>query len=1031
MAQRQAIASAAIYALRSHIFYPYTLFCVIDLICVICYKFVRLLQPNDLNHVLASVVQTIDRFAWAGNIGPDRRLPGRAGSGGKMLRLALRRLLQSFRLSSGKVQAHNLLGRRRPTQFDAIETLEKRALLSGIWISADELIGLPTTGDAWKTLLTAAAEETGAPSIQDQDNDADVLTLAKALVGVRTGNEQYISQARSNVIAAIGTEVGGKTLALGRNLLSYVVAADIVGLEPDHDAQFRAWLTQTLTEKLDSQTLRDTHEKRPNNWGTMAGASRAAVAAYLGDQAELTRVAQVFRGWLGDTTSYTGFDFGSDRSWQADSRNPVAVNPIGAIKDGHIIDGALPEEMRRGGSFNWPPIMTGYPWGALQGAVAQAEILYRAGFDSWEWEGRALLRAAQFLNGLCWPAANDDGWATWLLDARYGTGFATDPEAGPGKNMGWTAWTHQVPSALPVSKPPSVDAGSNFSVLVNQQMKLRGRASDDGLPNPPGSIAVNWEMVSGPGVVSFDTQSKLDPTVQFNKAGKYVLRLEASDGTNCTVDDITITVATENLPPVVSAGTDQRVVVLQPVVLRGTVSDDRLPNPPSSVTVLWSLVSGPGPVDFSDPTESRTITTFGLVGDYVLRLTAFDGQFQSIDDVMVTVNPENAAPIIEAGLDQEILISQSASLHGTATDDLLPNPPGLVTFQWSQIIGPGTATITNATLLDTSVLFSEPGNYVLRLTGFDGSLYASDEVSILVSPETLSLHISAGANQTISARQSASLQGEVLEGSSPGFPEPLIFLWTQMAGPGSVTFGDPAALATFAAFSQPGVYVLRLMASAGSVTAADELTVTVAPGNLAPVVDAGSDQSISVTRVVRLQGVITDDGLPVASNLVSATWSKLSGPGAVSFENSSSATTMARFSEAGVYALRLLGNDGLLTAFDDVVVTITPPNLAPVVVARRNQAIRLNQAAQVSGTAVDDGLPTPGRPLTYQWTKLTGPGDVTFGNASALNTDARFSMAGRYTIRLTASDGELSGWFDITFRVTKSPRSSQARRAPN
>ena len=40
--------------------------------------------------------------------------------------------------------------------------------------------------------------------------------------------------------------------------------------------------------------------------------------------------------------------------------------------------------------------------------------------------------------------------------------------------------------------------------------------------------------------------------------------------------------------------------------------------------------------------------------------------------------------------------------------------------------------------------------------------------------------------------------------------------------------------------------------------------------------------------------------------------------------------------------------------------------------------------------------------MTTTWSKISGPGTVTFGNANALTTTATFSMAGSYTLRLTA-----------------------------
>ena len=313
----------------------------------------------------------------------------------------------------------------------------------GIWISKEELALLPTEGPAWENVVAVADSQDISPDISDQNNDNDVIVLAKALVYARTGQPSYRDEVIENLMAAIGTEEGGRTLALGRNLVSYVIAADLINLpqNPEENATFSDWLRETLTEELGDLTLQTTHELRPNNWGTHAGASRAAVALYLGDTAELEQTAQVFKGWLGDRDAYAGFEFGKDW-WQADEDNPVAINPVGSVIDGHSVDGAQPEEMRRGGKVKWPPKETGYPWEALQGSLVQAEILSRAGYDTWEWEDQALLRAVRFLYEIEWPANGDDQWQLWMINHVYGTDYAAETPARTGKNIGFTDWTH-------------------------------------------------------------------------------------------------------------------------------------------------------------------------------------------------------------------------------------------------------------------------------------------------------------------------------------------------------------------------------------------------------------------------------------------------------------------------------------------------------------------------------------------------------------------------------------------------------------
>ena len=162
----------------------------------------------------------------------------------------------------------------------------------------------------------------------------------------------------------------------------------------------------------------------------------ACVAA----SAEMARTAQVFRGYLGDRAAYAGFTYG-DLSWQCDPSKPVGINPTGCTKNGIEIGGSLPEEMRRGGAFAWPPAFTGYAWEGLQGAVLQAELLRVAGYDAWNWSDKALLRAVRFLYGrVGWVAEGDDTWQPWLIDRRYGTAYRGAPPARTGKNFGYTDW---------------------------------------------------------------------------------------------------------------------------------------------------------------------------------------------------------------------------------------------------------------------------------------------------------------------------------------------------------------------------------------------------------------------------------------------------------------------------------------------------------------------------------------------------------------------------------------------------------------
>jgi hypothetical protein len=97
--------------------------------------------------------------------------------------------------------------------------------------------------------------------------------------------------------------------------------------------------------------------------------------------------------------------------------------------------------------------------------------------------------------------------------------------------------------------------------------------------------------------------------------------------------------------------------------------------------------------------------------------------------------------------------------------------------------------------------------------------------------------------------------------------------------------------------------------------------------NSAPSVDAGPDRTVTLPSTVSLSGTASDDGEP--NGTLTLAWSKVSGPGTVTFTNPASASTTAAVSAAGTYVLRLTGNDGALSASSDVIVTASTTSSAP------------------------------------------------------------------------------------------------------
>ncbi|MCY3018920.1 MAG: right-handed parallel beta-helix repeat-containing protein [Planctomycetota bacterium] len=86
----------------------------------------------------------------------------------------------------------------------------------------------------------------------------------------------------------------------------------------------------------------------------------------------------------------------------------------------------------------------------------------------------------------------------------------------------------EIDRAMPFNRPPAVDAGADIRT-DQPRVALAGSVHDDGKPaGKPLSIA--WEVLEGPGRVTFDDARASATAATFDKPGDYLLRLVARDG---------------------------------------------------------------------------------------------------------------------------------------------------------------------------------------------------------------------------------------------------------------------------------------------------------------------------------------------------------------------------------------------------------------------------------------------------------------------------------------------------------------------
>src|SRR6185436_10840919 len=154
-------------------------------------------------------------------------------------------------------------------------------------------------------------------------------------------------------------------------------------------------------------------------------------------------------------------------------------------------------------------------------------------------------------------------------------------------------------TVLPANTAPVVSAGANQTITLPATATLQGTAADDGVPLP---LTYAW---TGPAGVTFSNASALATTASFAAAGTYVLRLTASDGQLSASAEVTITLQPANTKPVVDAGPDRSVNVGETATLDGKVTDDS-----SSLSIQWTVLSGPSQPSFGDPSSASTTVLF-------------------------------------------------------------------------------------------------------------------------------------------------------------------------------------------------------------------------------------------------------------------------------------------------------------------------------------------------------------------------------------------------------------------------------------
>jgi hypothetical protein len=542
-------------------------------------------------------------------------------------------------------------------------------------------------------------------------------------------------------------------------------------------------------------------------------------------------------------------------------------------------------------------------------------------------------------------------------------------------------------------------------------MPLTAYASDDALP-VGASLTYKWVLMSFVGEMTLDDPNSPTPKATFDRPGVYKVACVVSDGLKSSFGTAIFEVR-ESLPE-----TELRLV-----------SSDRWSNPGIHVTDL------DGAFSISSSPDNKITVTYEGQKDRLksqVRFTArLTGAFnETLKPGMYGLDTASGLPYGTLEFSGEFNgVSPYVTIRQLERDET-----GHVTRLWIVFRG------------DSSWNSVKMGELKYRV---DPSLPDPD----------LPLFVHAGVDATIPVSGVASLSGSTADDRTP--EANIAVAWARVEGPGEVLFDQPHSRVTAGRFGAPGDYTLRLTASAGESTATDDVAVRVLPVDhfahfrFVPVAGKPT-QILFVPGADELSFKSNDDGSQFevlgrqrvdSSNYLSVYVDAPPGerltPGTYTIDPSastpqpsirvygkydswsalagSSLTVRIHPTEDGApayYDLSFVLKAEDQTIEGTIVLDVSGErNTPPGVSARVGGEVVGLEPTVLIGTAWDDGK--PGAPLKLEWSKVKGVGNVAFENAKAATTKARFEHPGLYTLRFSASDGELSSQTYITFEVLR------------
>ena len=416
---------------------------------------------------------------------------------------------------------------------------------------------------------------------------------------------------------------------------------------------------------------------------------------------------------------------------------------------------------------------------------------------------------------------------------------------------------------------------------------------------------------------------------------------------------------------------------------------------------------------------------------------------ESTNAPMIAINSPTVNPAV-------IIAGSSLLINTTVTP--LPARAGALALQWSKVSGPGTVTFTNPANASTGATFSVAGDYILQLTANDGVAQSTKNLTVQVRSvpvggpiDSMLLHlpfdetagniahdtsgVTPANNGTLTATPTptwttsgkiggalsfSGIGQQIVVSDSNTNPNPL-------DGMQQLTVSTWVNASSFPTGGYPVVGLLYKGAAANSCS----YSLNLIGGKIRYYIGTNLQDSASTLPLnTWCHVVVVFDGTQTTNNMrlyINGNLDKVSTINLAAVPRSTTTNLYIGYPNLGA-----AGFNGLM---DDVRVynrvlsvseiqdlySVTPSNVGPVISTAPTLSGTINQALSLTATATDYGKNSV---LSSNWSQLSGPSSLTIASPFSLSTTTTPSAPGSYGFLLSACDGAITTYANVSATIT-------------